>query len=301
MSPLQSRRFRLMGPLGSRFGGLAANRLFASVRHYVTFNPGETVEDAAAALEPEPVWQPGGGQKVLTVYAEFSDPWKSVAQEIEAINTGQWHPGDKDFKSLAQYFKFANHRVRKIASLGGLLNAMIALPEGSIGRLNIITHATGYGFALAGKVIVGDVQLGRDDDPADDVTFIDATELSKLRACNSVDCGKPDMPFRPGSQKQTKGFTFQDALKRLAPGNAFIYLYGCKGGSQDTSLIQALADTFDARVWGFRQELWYFPEIDGKRIRNRNWCQYPRLSGEKVQGLQNLVPDNFAKPAVATR
>jgi len=308
MTPFEARRYRMRGPAGERLAGLAASRLLAAVQHYVTFEPGDSDEDAAALLGSAPVWAPGGGDRVFTVYADFPYPWRSEADEIRAYEAGDWHPSNRDFedlaRSLARSFGKQNHGIKKIASLADLLFALIAHPAGSIGRLNIITHGSGSGFGLSGTVIPGDVELGLDiDNPRhpksdDDITFIDSGELAKLRQCNSTDCAKPDLEFRAGSLKTARTATFQDALARFGK-DAYLYLYGCKGGSMHTQVLQELADAFNVRVWSFKQELWYFPEIVDGRIRDRTWCQYPRLSGNRVQGLQNLVPDNFAQPGAA--
>lgn len=308
MTPYEARRYRLMGPAGVRLAGLAASRLFAAVQHHVTFEPGDSVEDAAALLGSAPVWAPGGGDRVFTVYADFPYPWASEAEEVRAYEAGQWHPGNRDFEdlagALARSFGKQNHGIKKIGSLADLLFALIAHPAGSIGRLNIITHGSPSRIGLSGTVTWGDCALGLDfDDPRhpksdDDITFLDSSELAKLDQCNSTDCAKPDLEFRAGSLKTARTTTFQDALARFS-ADAYIYLYACKGGSVDTQMLQRLADAFNVRVWAFKQDLWYFPEIADGRIRDRRWCQYPRLSGNRVQGLQNLVPDSFAQPDAA--
>lgn len=308
MTPYEARRYRLTGPVGLNLAELAASRLFAAVQHHVTFEPGDSVEAAAALLGSSPVWAPGGGSRVFTVYADFPYPWRSEADEVRAYEAGEWHPGNRDFealaRSLAASFSDQNHGIRKVASLADLLFALIAHPVGSIGRLNIITHGSGSGFGLSGTVIPGDVELGLDiDSPRhpksdDDITFIDSSELAKLDECNSTDCARRDLEFRRGSLKTARTVTFQDALARFS-ADAYLYLYACKGGSADTQVLQRLADAFNLRVWSFKQELWYFPEIVDGRIRDRTWCQYPRLSGARVQGLQNLKPDNFAQPGAS--
>lgn len=191
-------------------------------------------------------------------------------------------------------FGTRRHEIVRVRFLGDLLRAMADKPAGSIGRLNIITHAGSGSIPLAGEVTDdGSVFFGAPEgDPPNDVSIIDGTTLSNLKANNSVDSAHPNLAFTPARGGQIR---FRDALASFYPSWAFIYIYGCSGGF-DQVFLQHVADTFGVMVFGFAAAIGYTPEITGSRITSRLICQYPAGLGEATIGLHKLKPDRFAKP-----
>lgn len=263
------------------------------------------LEAAISALKPASLSSAYDNSVVLTAIAHFPPPpqWRgNPAREVAAIRDDRWHPTDIDFNAMAQFmtrdnaFGARTHEIVRVKFLGDLLRAMTAMPAGSVGRINILTHANPGSIPFAGEVNDnGDVFLGAPEgDPLNDVSDMDGTTLGNLRAANSVDFGHPDLAFTPTGGGAIK---FKDALKHLFPSWAFIYLYGCRGGF-DQPFLQNFADTFGVMVFGFGAEVFYAPEVDGNRISNRLRCQYPAKLGPMTIGLHNLKPDRFAKPGI---
>lgn len=304
MTPFDARRFRRLGPLGVSPAAFAFDRLFAHVQHFASEYVTLDLEAAISALQPASISSTFENSIVLTAVADFPRPgeWRSPAREIAAItaNPGRWHPTNVDFDAMAEFmtrdnaFGTRRHEIVRVRFLGDLLNAMAAQPAGSIGRINIITHAGSGSIPLAGVVRDdGSVSFGvPGDDPPNDVSVIGGTTLGNLKANNSVDSAHPNLAFTPSGGGTIR---FRDALKSLYPSWAFIYIYGCNGGF-DQTFVQDVADTFGVMVFGFAAEIGYAPDHDGHRIASRLNCRYPGLAGNPFIGLHKLVPDRFAKP-----
>ena len=292
----------MQGPLGMSTTGLASERLFAHVQHfaaeYVTLN----LETAISALKPGNLSSAYDNSIVLTAVADFPRPnnWRSPIREIAAIRDGRWHPTNVDFNAMAEFMTSENafgtrtHEIVPVRFLGELLKAMAAKPAGSIGRINIITHAGSGSIPLAGVVQDnGGVPFGvPGGDPPNDVSIIDGLTLGNLRVNNSVDSAFPDLAFTPSGGGEIR---FSDALKSFYPSWAFIFIYGCNGGF-DEEFLQNVADTFGVMVFGFGAMIFYAPDENGHRITSRLNCRYPDKAGKPYIGLHKLIPDRFAKP-----
>ncbi len=282
------------------------DRLFGHVRHFAAEYIDFDVPAAASALAPAPAGIADEDTVVLTLVAKFARPieWKSPKNEIAAIRAGKWHPTDVDFLEMAKWmtedhaFGARTHKIVRISLLGDMLFALAASKPGSVGRVNLITHAMSGAIALRGTVETdGEVWLGGDEDPQNDVSLLDGTTLANLHTANSTDVSKRDQPFGPVKRRT---LTFRDALTAFAPSSAQIMLYGCNGGF-DQIYLDSLAKTFGIAVNGFAAEIKFLPDYDdgtqpgkGARILSRKLCQYPAGLGETVKGPHRLTPDRHA-------
>jgi hypothetical protein len=122
---------------------------------------------------------------------------------------------------------------------------------GSIGRINIFTHANSDMIALSGRIAAGGMS-----------TQVFLNVNSALSVDNLNNLTQSGVTFSVQSQSKqiaSKKFTLDDVRKRFAKA-AVIVVYACHSG-MDGAFLQQIADTFQVKVRGFTDVIGYFPKF----------------------------------------
>jgi hypothetical protein len=213
--------------------------------------------------------------KTRTIWAvgDFPYPWRSEAEEAEAIKAGEWFPSERDFAAAMKNSGFTGRNWQKVDSTGSFINLIFREPKGSIERVNLVTHGASDEIGLAGTVEPGAVFFSEG---------LDEAELDGIRTNGILN---DDGSVTPWS----------DVQARFA-ANAQIVVYACKA-ALDRTFLQYLADTFGVTVRAFSTELHYvYPMADlDKGIVPRT-----KLTVEGRSNLTTLSPDVVVNPSVPT-
>ena len=212
----------------------------------------------------------------ITVIGDFPNLWKNVQIEIAQIQAGQWSPTVDDFEAVS-----GSRKPVVCASFLQLLGLLSKKRIGSVGRINIITHASKTCIAFEGTVEArtGNTTLKTS-------TGLTPESLARIQ----------NLPwFQPvGSRKK---ITVPQALRRLAKG-AQLYLYACNSAGGDNSrLMQLVADTFQMTVFGFKKYLKYEPRFTTNPPNiDRKAIKIAGSAGGAVATVLKLTPDAKKTP-----
>lgn len=212
----------------------------------------------------------------ITIVGDFPNPWKKIQTEIARIEAGRWSPTVDDFEAVS-----GSRKPVQCSSFLSFLGLLSQKRIGSVGRINIITHASKTCIAFEGTV---EARTGITT--LDTSTGLTAESLARIQ----------NIPwFRPvGSRKR---FTVPQALQRLAKG-AQLYLYACNtAGGDNLRLLQMLADTFQMTVLGFTKYLKYEPSFTTNPPSiNRKAVKKAGSADPAVATVLELTPDAKKTP-----
>ncbi|MBV8352762.1 MAG: hypothetical protein JOZ21_10865 [Verrucomicrobia bacterium] len=201
----------------------------------------------------------GGGKGAATATKELNivggafdwDPPITDAEEIAKLNNNLWSPGTKDFVAVVNGVSGANLTATMADSFGAFLGAILTSPNGSIKRINLLTHANPDVIAFSGRIIStatvsADVQM--------DVNAGNSTMVS-LDIVSIQAIAAPGVFFQlPNNPKK---FTITDIRSRFA-SDAMILLLACHSGLLST-FVQDIANFFQVTVVGFTSVIAYCP------------------------------------------
>jgi hypothetical protein len=192
------------------------------------------------------------------VVATFINPFKTTADEVKAMKEGRWEPSSDDFRAVAGTSVTVNNYLQLLAVM--LVDGDHETGAGSIGRINIFTHANSDLIAMSGRVAASGMTTQ---------VFLDVSSAISEETLDLLN--KPGLPFTVQAKSKkisSKQFTLADVRRRFAP-NAVIVIYACHTGVQGT-FLQRIADTFQVRVRGFDDVIGYFPAFEEPdRVTNR--------------------------------
>ena len=229
----------------------------------------------------------------ISVIGTFQNQWSSAA-EAEAMAKDRWEPTSDDFAAVA------GDSIR-VDSWKGLLQVILVKGDaeseaGSIGRINIFTHANPTLIALAGHVTPTNTGA--------DVTLTTASAISE-DTLDKLDSGITINVVSKNKKLASKKFDMDDVRKRFAP-DAVLVIYACHG-AVDGAFVQRIANTFGVKVRAFRAVIGYFPSYDEAdpstkkkaRVTNRRRMGVGYDSKEKVTDFHDLdknATDRSPKP-----
>jgi len=209
--------------------------------------------------QPKPQVTLAAGTLELTLLGNYTNPWKTdpvtearLAMGLVPAAPGgespHWSPATDTFEASAKAEPAGAGTIATCANLDDLLNAIVQRSDGSIKRINIITHGDSGGIGIRGEIKA--------------TTFTD-----KNNAANSFVPGTVIFTLDRTYLSATllKGVTGSDVAKRDQArqkfgGGAGIFLYSCNAAS-DASLVKALAEFFKVQVTGFGATVGYFPDV----------------------------------------
>jgi len=205
---------------------------------------------------PIPLQQGGTKKGAATTTRELNivggafdwDPPITEAQELSKLTSNLWSPGTKDFVAVVNGVS-ANAITAN--SFGEFLGAILTSRPGSIGRINLLTHANPDVIAFSGKIIstaaiAADVQM---DVNAGGSTLVSLDTVSiQAIAAPGVFFQLPNNPTK---------FTITDIRNRFA-SDALIVLLACHSGLLST-FLQDIANFFRVTVVGFTSVIAYCP------------------------------------------
>jgi hypothetical protein len=225
-------------------------------RGTVVADAGKTAKRTRATSKAKSSQSPA--TKEINVVASFSSPFKTTAEEVTAMKENRWEPSTQDFRAVAGDAVTVDNYLQLLAV--ALVDGDSETANGSIGRINIFTHANSDLIAMKGTIRAGGMTTNVSLDVAS------AISEDTLDALN-----QPGVPFNVQARSKkisSKQFTLGDVRKRFAP-NAMIVIYACHTGVQGT-FLQRIADTFQVRVRGFDDVIGYFPNFEEPdRVTNR--------------------------------
>ena len=183
----------------------------------------------------------------ITIVGSFKNPFKTRADEIEAMDKDRWEPSTDDFVAVGGKTVTVDNFLTIFGTI--LVDGTRETKPGSINRINIFTHANPSMIAFSGQI-----------------TSAGAMATVTLHGNGALTPGDlqaltQGQTFSVNSTNKTlaaKAFTLDDVRRRFAK-DAVIVIYACKSGI-DTSFLQEIADTFQVKVRGFSDLVGYFPK-----------------------------------------
>jgi hypothetical protein len=223
---------------------------------------GTTVADAGRGTKvagpPKSKNSQATAAREINVVANFANPFKTTAEEVKAMQEGRWEPSADDFRAVAGASVTVDSYLQLLAVT--LVDGDHETANGSIGRINIFTHANSDLIALKGTLSAGGMTTQ---------VFLDVNSAISEDTLDILN--KPGLPFTVNAKSKqisSKQFTLADVRKRFSP-NALIVIYACHTGVQ-SAFLQRIADTFQVRVRGFDDVIGYFPRFEEPdRVTNR--------------------------------
>jgi hypothetical protein len=199
------------------------------------------------------------GTREITLVGTFKNPFPKLADEVAAMKARRWEPTTDDFAAVAGKSYTVNSYLQILGTI--LVDGDKEVPDGSISRINLFTHANSDLIALQGTVsplsVGSDVRLGVP-------TALSVDTLDKIN--------QEGVTFTVASNKLGKKPFTMDDVRRKFGKDAVIVIYACHSGL-DGAFIQYLANTFEVRVKGFSSVIGYFPaysenpvKVDRKKI-----------------------------------
>ena len=175
------------------------------------------------------------GTREITVVSDFPNPWPNLRQEKQAIEDGVWFPSTDDYIAVVKNSSGGQGaKVTKIVdSVEAFIYLILQQPEGSIRRINLLTHGAPSSIAFSGTI-----------DQEGAVYFENVMDVDTVRSL------------------MTHGIMFNgkrlewDAVDARFGDGAEIVFYACNSAI-DESYLQNIANAFAIRVRGFSKELHY--------------------------------------------
>ena len=185
----------------------------------------------------------------ITVISSFKNPFKGAADEIQAMKQNRWEPSTDDFRAVAGSALTIDHFHQLFAAI--LVDGTKETKAGSIGRINIFTHANSDMIAFSGSISSSGAMASVSLKVDGSITPGDLQSLTQGQTFNVSSTNKAIA---------SKWFSLADVRGRFAK-DAIIVVYACKSGL-DSSFVQEIADTFQVKVRGFNDLIGYFPEYN---------------------------------------
>lgn len=205
------------------------------------------------------------GTREITVVSDFPNPWPNIRQEKQAIENEVWFPSTDDYIAVVK--NSSGGKGAKVTEIVDSVEAFIYLilqqPEGSIRRINLLTHGAPSSIAFSGTI-----------DQEGAVYFDNVMDVDTVRSL------------------MTHGIMFRgkrlewDAVDARFGDDAEIVFYACNSAVEE-SYLQDIANAFAIRVRGFSKELHYRHSWNqGSATFNRSDIRL-----EKKKDFHDLQPD----------
>lgn len=233
----------------------------------------------------------------ITIYAQFNDPWANDAAEVSAMRDQRWEPSNKTFAAVCGVHTSKPWQCEDFQTFAGPITSQ---KNGSVGRINLVTHANAGLFALGGRFEVTATS-----------TTVYLGELTPGEAPGSgLTSRRMDqdlMNWLNDSDPATGGVGYRDMIRDKLLPDAKFYIYGCHGGAGNgLLLLTEIAATFNVNTYGFHKPIQYDPLYSPAnptpnvpdRIVNRKRTFYDTTAGNAQEGFKHLVSDApVAKPS----
>jgi len=182
--------------------------------------------------------------KVINLVTTFPNPWQGkIKQEIAAIAKGAWAPSSDDFSAVAPSSYLVDHFYQ-------LLGVVLQQPQGSVSRVNILTHSNPSLIAFKGTI-----------NPRS--TFAEVLlNVPSALSLQMLQKMTPSTWFQVGQSK--KKYTVADIRARFSK-DAKVFFYSCKSAT-DPQLLQEFANTFQVTAVGFKDNICFCPKYSANRI-----------------------------------
>jgi len=211
----------------------------------------DIVKGVVAGRVPGPIGIPytslGGddqcGDVEITFVGSFPLPkvW-TPQRELQQINGGNWNPGVEDFKSVARHEKQKFFEAKSFSDFLGTVQNEGGNKKRVIKRINIVTHATSNLIAFSGTI----------DETSGGVT------LNNAGAWNAPDKGLDIRALNDLTDPSLSLFLTE--LREKFCKGAEVFFYACNSGQGvNLALFQDFAKTFQVKVKGFGDAVWYGP------------------------------------------
>jgi len=221
--------------------------------------------------------------KELNIAGEF--PWQpsiTDAEEIAELSANRWMPGTDDFVAVPA------GTVPVAPTFGNALGAILEAADGTLGRVNVFTHANkgmvAYGGTIQKQTVTRAQVMINVNSPGDNLTAMDQTSMTNLSA--------PGVTFTaPQPIRGKTTFTVDDVRKKFAPDALFV-LYACHSG-QDSAFLKSIAKFFQVKVTGFSDEIVYFPppQTNPKKFQRAGEKIGLGVGGTPAADWRNLITD----------
>ncbi len=229
---------------------------------------------APGQQQQQPLNKPNKANKTttITVIADFDNPWKGkLAQEIDRMKNSSWEPSEDDFAVVSGGGTEISHYMQLFALL-------VQKPKGTVGRVNVFTHANSDMIAFHGNL-----------KPKTTFTEVLLTVDGSINAQAIQDW--PTAQFTLGGGAKTsdgkKTFTIKDVQARFTK-DAEIIFYACHSGV-DTKFLHDISTGLGAKARGFSKNIAYCPKFTTTPPSvDRDWvsiqtCNSPTKDFNKLQ------------------
>lgn len=201
--------------------------------------------------------------KELTLVGNYASFVKEAAHILEHAERGLWSPATMEFKDIA---KQGGTNPTMVSDLMNFLDTLIyrdparkeqPRPQGSLKRVNLITHANPEKISLKGTISVGKGGIALLVDFADDPTrdFPDNPSgiISHSISAKSLNA----MRTLPKEKLE--------ASRRVFAKNGQLFIYACRAGVKQT-LIDQIHGFFQIEVFSFKDLIQFCPTDDAKQV-----------------------------------
>ena len=227
----------------------------------------------------------------LTLIPTYRSPYVvgSKRERNAAVNTAtngpgkdKWEPCTDDFRAVVATPKLSGcavTNIKKVHDVDGIMNAILAFPEHSIRRLNLISHGGPDMIGLEGTIETdGTVTLNAGD--------YDDEEAGPYGARSYLNTGVlADLNRDP-----TNRIRRDRVRKRFLSRDSEFHLLCCHQAiGTGVMLLNELSWTFDIRVCATSEAIWYHPETNATQITRRNLTSLG-ANGTVGQGYYCFVP-----------
>lgn len=213
-------------------------------------------ERGTAASPPPPAKPPEKVQAVQLGFAGlFPADYADDAQRRRLQTARIFYPDTQDFINTLKQGKHTK-KIERTPTLGKMLDQIMSQPDGSISRIDLITHASPGQVGLKGRVVIKELSIGGYTSHV----FFDADGRGDLDISNLQTNILEEIAKDEGTQEM-----LQKARRKFAK-NAELHVYACNSGissGRATPLVQVVANLFGVQSFMFTAEMGYTLKADG--------------------------------------
>ncbi len=239
--------------------------------------------ERGTAASPKPSEKPPAKPQPVQLgfVGVFPANYENDAQKLRLQKAGNFSPDTDDFTRALKQGKHLSPNIARTPTLGKILDQIRSHPDGSISRIDLITHANAGQVGLKGHVEVRKIMGGYthrvmfdDDGPAN-------LEISNLQRKILEEIAKDEDE------------TFAKARRKFAKDGEF-HVYACNVGiSRDKAspLVQVVANLFGVQVFMLAAEMGFTLKADGTWGYHLRYVLPGRVPSEFSQKLTAEVSD----------
>ena len=213
-------------------------------------------------------------KREIVAVAQFSSPWTSLKEEVDALDAGSWNPSDQDMRAVA--FKDAKKNdIFDIATFGEFLGAINDAQNGTLERLVLITHSNSSLIAFSGTMSYNGTKGNVGLNGANSSNYLNSGGLDQ----NVVNWFNTD----PTGRAQR-----DNARTKFTPNGEVVFVSCHAGGSvfAPPLFLMDFAGALNVTVRAFTKDIRYTPDY----VNNPNPAKV-KMNDRSITAVSGSTPD----------